>query len=369
VDRALAIAGYRLRARLREPGAIAVLVLGGLAVLVAAWPSGGGGPGDAETAVAAALLVLGCLAGLESSSGGAALPGDRAGGRAEWLSTLAPPAAVHRAGAVFAAVLVPVAVGLLAALAVAAFFAATGRTVPTHATLPLEIRDGAILVPAQVREEGRPVEIEVRPLYRDLEATSLSHVEAAYLEREVGGREFLGSALTHRTIPVRGVERLRLGPTTDAVRVASRDPRVEIRTVAARAVGGEVPFALNLLAAGLLVGLAAACAAPVGVLVSRATSAPTAVLLTAVLLLLGVAKAPILALADDVAGAQGGALASTVLRVAAFVSPDLSAVSHVAEASSGHAVPLSAFAALGPALAYAAVLGAVATFLPSPRPR
>jgi hypothetical protein len=371
---AAALLAHALRARLRSPGAGALLVLAGGALVAATLARAGGGAGD-PAALADAFLVAGLAAAFAAAATGGVLPDDRASGRAEWLATLRPSGAAHRLATAAAGALLAVVAATAAAGLAAAVLALSGRAVPTFATTPLPLGEegGAVLarLPEAAPEGSRVVEWDVAPRIRDLSREPPATIGARVTWRvgDVAGTRAL-------EVPLRGSVRVEVPSRARVVSLAPADASAAVlpRAVAARTVEGRRPFAASVALAGLLIGVGCACAAPLAVLVSRATSAPTAALAAAVAVVVGVARDPLLAVAADVAGSEAAArsvvlrLGAGVVRLAALAAPDLRALGAVEGAAAGRAVSPSAFSGLWPALLHAAVASALLA-VPGPRRR
>ena len=377
----LAIVGYRLRARVREPGTLAIAAVG-LAALVGAVFAPAADAGGAATGALNALLVVGFLGALEAATAGGILPGDRAEGRADWLATLAPPPALHRAGTLLAAALAPVVACVAAATVVAVVATFAERGVPTFdvTSLDLSATDASAIVRGQSTRPPRTVlvptgapgvlEVDLRPVYRDPAAANEAEGDAELTWSPVG--RSLQPPITQQVrVPLRGSFTISHSAEDPAehLSIRSRDPRVDLVVTGARIRGEFASFATNVLLAGLLLGLAAAFVVPIGVLASRATSAPTAALLSALVLLLGVARHPIASLASDLAASPGGAVPAAILRGAMFASPDLSCVGSLSDVVAGRSLTVAPFFALASAAVYAAVVGAIAIVLPDRKPK
>jgi hypothetical protein len=345
VGSVLALASHGLRVRLRSPAAAILAALAVPALALAADVSAAGG-----------VLGVLVLAGLVAAAAGAALPEDRASGRAEWLGTLRPSAAAQRLSVALGGGALAVLAAGAASAVVAIVLGATGRGVPTASTRPLEVARApgtpraSVALPDAARGE-RVVEIDTLPLVLDptfatpaVQGVSVSWEPATTPPSE----EAFPLRGSHRVIAPPGATRLVVDAPADAPAV----PRV----VAARLVGRPRSFVANVILAGLLVGLGAALAVPFAVLVSRGTSAPTAVLAAAVAFLVGVAREPLLSFAGDLdVATPAAALATGVVRFATGLAPDLSALRHAGEAAAGRAVPPAAFVGLLPAALHALV--------------
>src|SRR5204863_5740352 len=138
-------------------------------------------------------------------------------------------------------------------------------------------------------------------------------------------------------VPVRGP--VALATTAGPVRVRAADPAVDVVIRRARRLGAPVSPAGNALALACLLGLLVACAAPTAALLSRGTSAPTAAIATALLLVVGATREGLLELASGADAVAGGTAAAAVLRAAVALAPDLSAASALDDAVAGRAIP------------------------------
>lgn len=356
----LVTAGLRERLRSRAAAVLGVAALGALAA--AALVSAGGGGDPAPVATDATLLVLGAIAALVAAGAGSDLPARRTSGADEWLATTAPSPLSRRlavAGTGAAATLA-VAVGTTALAAL--FLALAGRTVPTRSADPLPLPSPAPRLVARAVPGGgnaldlalppdrggvRALEVDLRPVWRDLEA---SGTERPGLLVSVDG----GPVTRADDVPARGSWRLSLAGGARHVRLEAADAKADVVVLAARVLGPSTPFAANLLWAGLLLALAAASVVPAAVLLSRGVSGPTAAAAAALLFLVGVYHEPLLSLASDVE--SRGRWPAAVLQATAFLSPDLSGLSAVSEASRGREIPLAlSIGSLWPAFAHAGV--------------
>ncbi len=384
---ALALLGAGLKRRYRSAGAVALgavlLVALSTAVLL---PSGGAA--GAAVALENALVVLGVGAALVASASAGALAEDHASGVHAWLASTRAPRALLRATPAVAGVLATVASAFLAGAVLVALFLAKGLEVPTRRTTPLPFGESGMR-----SERGSPgpnstqrtawfleswvdgldgrknsavkVELDLRPRFRTPEAGGVGAVRLAINDAPGTPDDARARA---PLVPVRGRTILDL-PAGGRVDLSSLDPRVDLRLVGARRIDGPASFAANVLLAALLAGLALASLAPLAVLLSRGLSAATAVATTLVLGAVGALHGPLLALAADAERVAGGAagVATTILRGAAFLSPDLSVVSTASDAVEGHALDAGAFAALASPGVYALVAFALLAFVPARR--
>jgi hypothetical protein len=309
--------------------------------------------------------VAGCVAAAAAAASGGSLPDDRASGKREWLATLSLRPPLYRAGPAVAGVLVATLSALAVATVGAASLLALGLRVETHAvrSLTSDARARTGSLPADLAA-GSLLELDLRPIFRDPEATVRTTVPG-----RVAFEPSAAGAAADSPIPVRGAYRVAVPSGARSWTLVESDPVVDLRVAGARAVGDERPFLVNVLLAGLLLGLGLSCVVPVAVLVSRATSAPTAAGVGALLALLGVARPGLLALAADLAGARGGALPSSILRGACALAPDLGVLLEVDDVALGRFLSPAAFAALLPALLHAAVCLAALVAWPSRVPR
>lgn len=352
----LVAAGLARRVRARATPALCAGLALGLAV--AATTSGGAVGTGAGPAVEATFLVLGVLAAAIAVGSGGALPADRASGVDAWLaSSAATPLGLRAAPAAAGAGLTFLVAGLGAGAALLAL-AAAGRLPDAEVTAPVPIAGPLRLVAEPSAPDtvlsipgapGIPVTVvlEGRTIYRTREATALTSMPV---------RLDAGSGPIERTLPLRGATRLTF-PAGTTVRLHAAHPELTYVLREVAFVTGTRSPALNLLLAGLVLGLGLAVGAPLATLVSRFTSAPTAAISAAVLLGLGVVHGPLLGLAADAGGAAGGRAAAAILRAAAFVAPDLSALGALGDAARGRAIPVgAALLGLAPALGHAGVV-------------
>lgn len=342
-----------LRRRARAPGAAVGAVLG-LAAVGVAWatPAGDGAAGVAVTAAGAATFLAALAAALSAA---ASHPDDRATGAGPWLDATGASPAARRAAPAVAAAASAVAVGLGGGVVAAVLGVATGLASPATRFEPLRVdgpprltaaADGRPAAAATVAADG-PFVLDARPVFRDADAAARGTTRLRVTDAD-GVREL--------DVATRGPTRVDArGPT----RLEPADPRVDLRVAGARAPRGAVPFPLQALALGLLLGLAAACVAPTAALLSRGTHAATAALSAAVLVAVGLARDGGLETAAGAAASPGGAAAAAVLRGAVALAPDLSALAALDAAAAGRAVRLADLAALAPAALHAAVATAL----------
>lgn len=355
------------RSRLARTIAL-ILVLGLVGVTLAV-----GGRGDEASAltVLAALLVVALLAAGAAVSVGAILPEDRVSGRDEWLATLAPPSWKRRVAAALGGWALAAGLGLLGGLLAGGLVAALhpDTRFATHAAVPLpagarvpaaarEGQEGAawvLALPAEVGSGARRLELDVRPRFPRF-AVLVNRVDVTWASAGARGE---------MEVPVTGTIRLALPAGARRLRLALRSSDVSLRVLAARLLGTGRSPPVALAWAGLIVGLLAGAVAPVGVFVSRGTTGQSAVAAAAVLLLVGVLKHDLLALAADL-DLQGAAGAATlVLRAAAHLAPDAPLLAVLGEANALRSCEGAGLAPILPALLYTAVALALAA-LPLP---
>jgi hypothetical protein len=365
----LALAARSVRERLRSRGALAFVVAFAIAlVLAAALPAGEGA--GAAPAVETSLLVVGVAAALAAAGSGGDLPSDRASGAADWLAALAPSAPARRLAPVLAGAALALAVGVLGAAASAGLLSLLGRDVPTFhreearalGGRRVSARPGASPVELEAWPFGSDsvLEVRLRPVYVDDPDEAVLARSTVRVEVDAGsGPQVLAVAPRGAfTVPLPSVH----GPVT--VRLRGAEPHVDLVVVEAGARWYRVPFWANVLVAGLLLALAAACVVPASVLLSRWTSAPTAVAAAAVLALVGAVHGPLLDLARDAAGAEEGRTAAGVMRAATVLAPDLSGASTAFDAARGRALRGS-LVDLFPAALHALACTALLLLVPS----
>lgn len=348
MDSAIGVLLASVRRRTRSMGARcflgALLAALALAILL---PSGGGA--GASVALESALAVIGVGAAWAAAASAGALPEDRASGVRGWLVATACPRPILHAAPAIAGVLAALVVALAGSGVAGALLAARGLVVPTRRTSPLGVVVGSESAPLvssieEIRGAGAGralVELDVRPRYRAPEAAGTGSVRL-----RVEGLPDEGAP----SIPVRGRVEVSL-PTGVRTSLSSLDPDVDVRVVAARRVEGPSSFLANVLRSGLLLGLALASIAPIGVLLSRFLSAPTAVAAALALTVIGVLCGPLSVLARDAREVEGGAIAAAILSGATWLAPDLSVVAQVSESVEGRRLGPDGFAGLvSPAL-------------------
>jgi len=358
----LALTSRHLRATVRGRAARAGAALFVLALIAAvALPEASRGGG---LALLAGLFVLALFASGFSVGAGTALPEDRVCGREGWLAALSPPGWQRRLAVVLSAWILAVTVGTLGGVVVAALAAVSrpGLTVRTHTDLPLP-QDVVLTARADrvalalTQDADRPdIEIDVRPLY----LLHTAPIERARIAWEGGAAS--------GTVEISAHGPLTLRPPADATSLTLRllTPGIRLRLGEARRLGAPHAPWIPLLWSGLLFGLFAGTVAPVGVLVSRVTTAQTASAAAFVLLLFGVAKHGLITLAGDLRPEGVMAVAPDLLRAAAWIAPEAPLLDLVAQAGALRAPGLAAAGPLGPALLYTVVAGVLACW-PLPR--
>jgi hypothetical protein len=362
-----ALFALHLRAvsRSRLARTVAILLAAGL---LAAAAFGGASP----LAVGGALLLVALLAAGAALSAGAVLPEDRVSGRDEWLATLAPPSWKRRLAAALCGWALAAAVGLAGGVVAGGLVTlldpdarfSTHEAVPVfgRALVPAAPEEGqegaawALALPAQDGGGARAVELDVRPWYPRYAVP----VHRAALTWAGGGAS---GALE---VPVRGTIRLDLPAEARSLRLALRSRHVNLRVLAVRLLGSGRPAWLALAWAGLVVGLLAGAVAPVAVFVSRRTTGQTAVAAAACLLLFGIVKVDLLALASDLELHRGAWFATFVLRSTSHLAPDVPLLGVLGETGALRSYESQGLAPLLPALVYTAAALLLAT-LPVPR--
>ncbi len=350
----LGFLGMDLRSALRARGALGwvVLSLGALALTLAF------APGASALAGTWFAWVVGGLALLLAAAGGALLPGDRLEGRAAWLATLGPSAARRRAGAALACAALAVGGALAAALTVGLLAPPLHLARETLAarsvrlSSPLSFRDpSAAGAPRRVRidlgsalESAARLEVETRPRVALTGTRSTGPVTIAYAAGgEVGSVE----------VPWRGRLSVPLVAGTRTVDLDLVLGDQDLLLVRGWVLGTPRPFLLSWLWAGLLLGLAAACVAPLAVTLSRVTSGPTAAGAALVVVLVAGMRS---VLPEASLAAASGAVervARTILETALALAPDLSGLSAAAEPAAGRALGPGCLLALVPLVPHA----------------
>lgn len=312
-----------LRTTLRSRAALATVLVFMLGVLVAAWL------GVRESHVTGVLL-FGPLALLAFVVTGAAvgassvLPEDRAAGREEWLATLAPPAWKRRLAAVLSGWLLAVLLGTAGGLLLGALTAGLRPDVSLRTHRPLALPQETVSAGAQrpvvlelvpVARSGDVVEVEVRPRFR-------LHGPGGLVNR-LRLRWRAGAEQGEREVSARGAVRFEPPEGAARLELTSATPNVQLRVVAARWLGPQCSPVWALGLTGLLLGILAGAAAPIGVLLSRQTTGQTAAAAAFSLLLLGAARESLLAFAGSLEadGWTGGAPA--VLQTVVWLAPDV----------------------------------------------
>lgn len=364
--------GRHLRELWRSPGMRRALLVLPLVVACGAFllkdRTGSGG---------VALLGAGCtvllVAGLCAALCGAWLVQDRRSGRQEWLLTLAPSGGGNRLAAACGGWVgtlgLALGVGLLAGAAVA--WVVPGQGVVTARPLRLAaledprgvwIRGPRGTVTPQPLKIALPpdargvLELEVRPRFEGL--PDIHRLEIAWT---------VGQATGHAQVGVRGPVRIPLQGAEPEVRVELLTPGLALRVDQLRLLQDATSSTWALVLCSLLLGLCAASIAPIAVLVSRATSAPTAAGVAGVLLLMGIVRDPLLGLAEAL-GAQGatGATAEFVLLAVVGVAPPVPALEILSDLAAAR-LPAGDLATwMAPVLVYS-LLGLLVVWLPLPR--
>lgn len=374
MDRALGIVRAALARRTRSAGArLFVLVVPVVLAFSILLPARG--VGAAAVALEGALVVLGVGAALVAAASAGSLPDDRTSGVLAWLAATACPRPMLRAAPAIAGALATLAATVLGAGVLAALLVLARLEVPTRATTPLlveEIVSGAPRARSTVLVglagsvgERVPVELEIRPHFRSVEAAGVATVDAV-ATTSAGEGSSDPTRVELASLPTRGRVDVDL-PAGRRVTLAATSEDVELSVVAARRVDGPASFVANVLRAGLLLGLALASLAPVAALLSRFLSASTAVTAALVLGAVGIVHGPLLALAADARGVAGADAAGAILRATTWIAPDLSVVSAVAAAVEGHVIGAREFAGLLAPAAAGLVALVLLTLLPSRR--
>jgi hypothetical protein len=370
VSEVLALAGRHVRSALRSRGPL-VLLAAFAAGLAATFllPTGEG----FATATLGALLLVGSVSAAAASASGALLPADRAEGREEWLAPHAPGAPKRRLAAALAgaglALGASVAAAILAALvplggdADASLRASEEVPLPAHRrfrdpalggrTAPVVVAVGAALAD----EPGRALEVATRGILRP---PSAGGSDAAPDRFEVAWTA--GGATGTASVPFRGRLVVPLPPGAREVAFEARTEGMDLRFTEAHVLGGERSRLLTFLGAGLLLGILCASVAPVAVLVSRATSGPTAAGAAAAAILVGLLRGPLDDLALHLESGTLETMALGVLRGAMALAPPTDALGALEGPVSGRALDVASLATALPALAYglaALVLAAV----------
>lgn len=347
------LVGRHLREAVRGRRGVRTLVVLLLAAFLPAFAlatSGASAVWAAEGLLGLVLLALGAASGER-------LPRDRRTGRAAWLATLAPSAVLHRLAPAVAGMVLALAAGLLGALLVA--LALGGRAPELRHT-----RDVPGLVDRAVFADDLVLDVDGGPapavLELDLRRRDGLTLPLAFAWSVPGGPD-----VERRAAP--GPVRLEVPAGTDAVALRDRTPDTALVLAAARWIEGPAPLLPSLLVVGLVLGLVAAALVPVAVLVSRFTSAPTAI--AAGLLVGGLALARPLLVGLVPPGAPAvQALALRVLEGFAHLAPDVRTAALVGEVPAGRALApgdVVGSASFLPLLAYAAVV-LVLLALPAP---
>jgi hypothetical protein len=362
----LALTGRHVRTTLRSRGARVaaagfVLALGLVAGLE------GGARGGAGILLLGTLLLATVLVVGAAVSAGTALPEDRVAGREEWLATLAPPGWKRRLAVVLAGWSLTAGLGLAAGALVALAVGVADPDLHLRAWRPVPLQGvpvlggrgeaGLTLALPAADASLRELEVDVRPIFPGFSQMPTERVEVRWRGGGQQGR-LRASA--------RGPLRFGPPPGTRALHLECLTPHVRLRLVAARRLGPDRPLLPTLAWTGLLLGLLAAAAVPVAVLVSRATSGQTAAAAAFSLLLLGTVKGGLLEIASRLDPGRVNAAVPVLLRVFARLAPDTPVFHLLAEASARRAPSLGALGSVAPALLYALVVAALAC---APLPR
>ena len=333
MDELLALAGRHVRSALRTRATWVLAVLHVALVLIAVGLFGGAsGGGNAVWLVLSVLCLL--VIGVGASAGGA-LPGDRLRGREAWLRAHGPAPWMHRLAPVLAGAFLALAVGVLGGLVASAAvtIGASSFRVRSSTSVPLA-RDTAGRLPrVAVALEGRPppppvvvtLPAPVPAGGRRLEVVFRPHFDGRAAHRDDVGilHGVDGGAL--RPLAVNVHQPLRIDLPAGATRVALRHagPHVGLGLRRARLLAPPRGPFMTLLVAGLLLGLMAACATPVAVLVSRFTSGATASAAALAVLLHGAVHDALLGMTAAVSADGGVAVATSVLGALGSLTPDI----------------------------------------------
>jgi hypothetical protein len=385
------LASRHVRETLRSRRAKLLLALFAASALLALGvPTGSRADATSTLAMTGTLAVL---ATLVAASAGALLPADRAEGREEWLASLAPGGARRRVAAAVAGVALVLlalpAAGAVAALAAEgsgrshALRSATAVALPSRTRLPAA-RDGAKPVPVRIdlaspARAGDVLEVETRALLTSREtAMDVTLAELTRVRVTWAAADRTGEVVVSRRAPMQ----IYLPRGADAVVLRNTSATINLRLDEARVLGEERSYVSSLVVAALLLALAGAALAPAAVLVSRFTSAPTAVGAALALAVVGMLRGALddleprarptwQAVASPDPSLEPSALERTAWRVvhaAAHVAPDLSGLAALGEPAAGRTLGLPALERGLPSLLYGAIATALVA-LPVPRRR
>ncbi len=348
-----ALVGRHLRVIVRRGRGARLL---GIAVVAAFLPALVLRSGPASALWAATVLLGGVLLGVGAASG-QRLPGDRDAGRAAWLATLAPRAFLHRLAPAVAGMIACVVLGLVGALLV--LLALAGGPPSVHRTAPLaslggrHAFDSTLPVPLDTR--GRTLLLELEVARRDGLTLPL---DLAWQAGEAKGERHASPGPLRFDVP----------PAASDLVLENRTKGSGLVVLSARWIGAPASFAGSVLVVGLVLGFLGAAVAPVSVLVSRFTSAPTAVAAGYALGLLALARPWLIGLVPPGAPAFQ-TLALGFVEAFARLAPDVGLVAWAGEPAAGRAVGLGDVL-LDSAFAHLLLYGLVVLFLlalPAPR--
>lgn len=297
-------------------------------------------------------LTFGLLLALTIAAAGAhVLARDRATGIELWMGALRPAPWQRRLGVLVATILgCLLAGGLGGALAIPA--ASTGL----RTAAALDIGAGVVLCrPAGERVRGAPfvlrldpvrtgsrLVLDVRPWRMRLDQrTDYTRIAWSVDRAEAG----------ERRISVRQPVTLELPAGAQRVELRLLERSTDLRVTAARVAGPELGRTGPLLYAGLLIGLAAACVVPIGVLLARATYGATAAGFVLTWFLFGSLMDPLRAYAARWGGEALPTTTEWLFAAGQYVAPPLPTFDLIAHLGDGR-VPLPVVAHLGPMLLY-----------------
>lgn len=365
-----ALMGRHLRTALRSRGALLLAVVGLLALVAVSTLATGGG-GARSTVVLGGLVVVGTLAFGVAASTGSLLPADRAEGREAWLATLAPGGGSRRAAAALAGMTLTLFVALAGAAILALVLPFVLPDAGVRASLDLAAPVGerlraidrmghALRLPVgEAGVPGRTLEVVFQPRYQDWSA--VGQPLAVAWRAEAGDAPVdQGTQILAYGSPFR----LDLRAEADAVVLTNPGRNVDLFVREVHVLGAERSLLWSLLLAGLVLGVAAAAVAPLAVLISRWTSAPTATTAGLVVVLAGGLR---LVLPDLTPPDRGWTqdLGLGIVDTAARLAPDLEPLALLAVPGAGRALEVSHLVPLGPLVAYALV-ALVLVVLPLP---
>lgn len=304
-------------------------------------------------------LTFGLLLALTIAAAGAhVLARDRGTGIELWMGALRPAPWQRRL-----AVLVATTLGCLLAGGLGGALAIPAASTGLRTAAPLDIGAGVVLCrPGGERTQGAPFVLRLDPVAAGSRLVLDVRPWRMRLDQRV---DYTRLAWTvdrtepdERRISVRQPIQIDLPAGARQVELRLLERGTDLRVTAARVAGPGLGRTGPLLYAGLLIGLAAACVVPVGVLLSRATYGATAAGFALTWFLFGSLMGPMRALATRWGGESLPATSEWVFVAGQYVAPPLPTFDLVAHLGDGR-VPLLEVAQVVPMCVYLLVTAAL----------